>query len=207
MKNIITKFANARKGFLNEPADSGLIAKFKERFNNSEELNEFLEIYHVFDGEKDWGVLFPDWSICNLAYIIELMDIFIDAWEEDEKFFHPMFFFIPFISTTSKTDIGLLVNTDTKYNGCVLEYDCESGEFIIWSKSLKAFIEALFSLSLEKMPVMLSPEDENHPFLSAEEVSYYSHDFTEQDIAFLAQWPEFVFPVVKDERYDVFDSF
>ena len=200
--NIYEKFLHQRKISLHAPASIDDVALLEKKLSGNGK--ELIQMYSYFDGEKTFesDSYLPCALLCGMRFnsikdLIGTQDDIVDVWDvmEDnigcDSGAYPLRFFFPFISSTMGRDIGVIYSDKLKFNGCVIEYDYENGEFRVLSKSLKNFIDAFFNFSIDQyLPV-------NNFVVNESEFI-----FSESDKMYLSQWSDVVYPVIDDGFQD-----
>jgi hypothetical protein len=193
--NALSLFHSAKGSLLNAPAEKSALQRFRTRLDD--QGADLVQMYRQFDGEKFWGALLPGFRICSLADVDELIEATADSWEwleETRGTTHVMRMFVPFMSSTRKTNIGPILDVRSELSGHVVEYDYEAGELVVWAKSVDQFLEAFFTLSTQHIALPRSLNDA----LTAE-----SYRFSSRDVAMLSKWRDIVYPVFNAPARDV----
>lgn len=202
--DAIERYVTVKREYLNLPAEAGDLEILLQQLPA---MSELKYIYSYFDGDRclddkdlfNYQTLVPHpflsgMSSISVSGLLEDMNHIGSVWdmvEDDldiEENTYPLRYFYPFISTGMGRGIGPIYAKNSKFNEAVIEYDYEAGEFRVWSKNLKSFIEAFFNFSVDRyVPTNVFEKDE------AEYI------FTDEDKAYLSKWPDIVYPVMGEE--------
>lgn len=193
MASSFVEFERLRSALLNRPACNEDIDALLSRFGEGARV--FADLYRQFDGEAMSGALLPGHKLFSVADCFDLADCTSDAWEwiEDQRDeSHPMRFFLPFLATGKKTQIGALLDDRSAFARHVAEYDYETGLIRSWGSSTDQFLDALFSFSINH----IAPPTYNEEALSAR-----SYSFSASDLSYLSKWPALSFPT--DDAFEI----
>lgn len=206
--DAIERYVNLRRNFLNF-SEIAIDLEFLLRQLPSD--SELKCIYNYYDGDRsiddndffNYQTLVPHPFLSGMSGV-SLSSLLVDmghissVWdmvEHDlalEENCYPLRQFYPFITTGMGRGIGPIYAGNPKYVGSVIEYDYEAGEFRVWAKNLHVFIEAFFNFSIDRYTPTNDFEKDESEYV-----------FTEEDKAYLENWPDVVYPVANEKFLDV----
>ena len=167
---MFERFVSLRRGLLNPPID----VSEHDLFRRSAAV---VELYRAFNGEAFWGAWLPGCRISPVDEVESLRAATSDSWEwieEERGSPHPLRNFLPLIMTGRKSNIGPILDPESKYFDSVIEYDYERGEVLLWSRSTRDFLEGTTAVSCA--------------FITPDAETQVMHRFSAAEIELLSAW-------------------